>query len=236
MLKRIFSLTAIEYTFLITGSLSLAILYFEPNNAEFLQGIIWNIAFGMTIGNYATSFVARLPNNIPSLTGAKPYCMNCNTNLSVIDLFPIFSYLSSGGKCRYCSYHIPKKHLYVELTVIAAYIASYLIYGFSELYFIFSLFCTSVIILCAIYLTTKKFEESIFLTSLLLVVMYRVLIDGSIYGVFVGSIIGFIIGMILSFFYSLLAKNRSSIPLRSYIHSRFIHIVILVTLWVMPKI
>jgi leader peptidase (prepilin peptidase)/N-methyltransferase len=236
MIRRIFNLTAIEYTFLLTGGLSLAILYFEPKYAEIMQGIIWNIALGMTMGNYATSFVARLPNNIPSLTGAKPYCMNCNTSLLTIDLFPIFSYLFSRGKCRYCAYPIPRKHLYVELATIVAYIISYLLYGFSELYIIFSLLATSIIILSAIYLTTKKFEESIFFTSLLLVVMYRVLIDGSIYGVFVSSLLGFIIGIVLRLFYALLVKSINSIPLRSYIHSRFIHIVILVTLWAMPKL
>ena len=31
------------------------------------------------------------------------YCPNCNHKLGFFDLFPVFSYIFLGGKCRYCS-------------------------------------------------------------------------------------------------------------------------------------
>lgn len=54
-----------------------------------------------------------------SLTGesfwGRSYCTSCKKQLKWYDLFPVFSYLFSRGKCRYCHKKIPLECLLIEL-------------------------------------------------------------------------------------------------------------------------
>lgn len=50
-----------------------------------------------------------------SWTKGRSHCDSCGHVLGLRDLIPVFSYLASKGKCRYCGAKIPKLALKAEL-------------------------------------------------------------------------------------------------------------------------
>ena len=75
---------------------------------------ILSLILGLFIGSFINCVVYRVYNKKTFLKGHS-FCPKCNHNLSVLDLIPIFSYLSLKGKCRYCKEPISKQYLFVEL-------------------------------------------------------------------------------------------------------------------------
>jgi prepilin signal peptidase PulO-like enzyme (type II secretory pathway) len=61
-----------------------------------------------------------------SVSKGRSMCPDCKHELKTKDLVPVFSWLSTGGKCRYCSKPISKQYPLVELATAAAFVASYL--------------------------------------------------------------------------------------------------------------
>ena len=80
--------------------------------------------FGAALGSFILVIVNRYNTGLSFFKG-RSICFSCNVQLKNKDLFPIFSFLSLGGKCRYCESKISKETLIVEvlmgfLSVIAA--------------------------------------------------------------------------------------------------------------------
>lgn len=121
---------------------------------------ILSLILGLFIGSFLNCVVYRVYNKKTFLKGHS-FCPKCNHNLSVLDLIPIFSYLSLKGKCRYCKEPISKQYLFVELITgvvffLVAYLlnASFLTQGFLNLEFlnlIFYFFVASYFIMIFIF-------------------------------------------------------------------------------------
>jgi leader peptidase (prepilin peptidase)/N-methyltransferase len=69
---------------------------------------------GTAIGSFLNVCIDRLPAD-KSLVYPPSGCDACQHRLSWLDLFPVFSYLSLRGRCRYCQVHIPQRIFWVEL-------------------------------------------------------------------------------------------------------------------------
>lgn len=69
--------------------------------------------FGAVIGSFLNVVILRLPNQ-ETLSG-RSHCLKCKRQLSVLDLFPIFSFLFLKGKCRTCDNKISPRYLVMEL-------------------------------------------------------------------------------------------------------------------------
>ena len=69
---------------------------------------------GLFFGSFATLAVYRLPRKEDILI-KRSYCPNCNHKLGFFDLFPVFSFVFLGGKCRYCKTKIRPRYLILEL-------------------------------------------------------------------------------------------------------------------------
>lgn len=78
----------------------------------FLYCIIF--IMGTFFGSFFTLAVHRLPRKEDILI-KHSYCPNCNHKLGFLDLFPIFSYIFLGGKCRYCKVKIRPRYFILEL-------------------------------------------------------------------------------------------------------------------------
>lgn len=61
-----------------------------------------------------------------SISTGRSMCVDCNHTLAWYDLVPVFSWLSVGGKCRYCRKPISWQYPLVELATAAIFIASYI--------------------------------------------------------------------------------------------------------------
>lgn len=85
---------------------------------------LW-FAIGAAAGSVANAVIHRLPRHISWWKG-RSVCPQCEHQLSLLDLIPIFSYLFLRGRCRYCHSPIPIRYLLVELFLGSAFALSYL--------------------------------------------------------------------------------------------------------------
>lgn len=79
---------------------------------EIIAAIIVFI-MGTFLGSFCTLAVYRIPLK-QDITHERSYCPNCKHKLGFFDLFPIFSYIFLGGKCRYCKEKIRPRYLIIE--------------------------------------------------------------------------------------------------------------------------
>jgi len=85
--------------------------FFIPTSSWILDGFAIGI-LGLCIGSFLNCVIYRLEEE-KSLNG-RSFCPNCKHNLTWKDLFPVFSYLFLGGKCRYCAKKISWQYPAVE--------------------------------------------------------------------------------------------------------------------------
>lgn len=80
--------------------------------------MFWGSA-GFILGTVLGSFVKVLADR--SLTkksfSGRSYCPKCKHNLRWYDLFPVLSFISTGGKCRYCQKKIGVEYPLVEIVM-----------------------------------------------------------------------------------------------------------------------
>lgn len=85
---------------------------------------------GLILGSFSTALIYRVPRKL-SWTIDRSSCTNCDTDLRTIDLFPLFSWLSTKGKCRYCQSKISITYPLTELSAVVLCLAAYSVFGFS---------------------------------------------------------------------------------------------------------
>lgn len=65
-----------------------------------------------------------------SIVKGRSMCPDCGHKLNARDLVPILSWLSTGGKCRYCSKKISIQYPIVEIATALMFVASYIWWPF----------------------------------------------------------------------------------------------------------
>jgi leader peptidase (prepilin peptidase)/N-methyltransferase len=88
-------------------------------------------ALGMTLGSFLNVCLDRLPARQSLFTPASR-CPGCQTLLRPLELVPVFSYLSQGGRCRHCPSRIPIRVFLLELATGATGAALWQWYGLSQ--------------------------------------------------------------------------------------------------------
>lgn len=161
-----------------------------------LCGIIWSIALGFAFGNYACSLVHRLPRG-RLILDKKPYCGHCGTLLQVKDLFPVVSALLLRHRCRYCNTPYPVSHTWTEILVGALFVLAFLQYNFSEQMILICAIGVFLITLAAIEANEKMIMGKVILCVLIFGLLYRTLLDHTIYDAFGGGVIALFFGAIL---------------------------------------
>jgi prepilin signal peptidase PulO-like enzyme (type II secretory pathway) len=86
--------------------------------------IIALILLGLCFGSFINALVWRLHQKRDWVT-ERSECPHCHHTLAPKDLIPVFSWLTLGGRCRYCHKPIPDSP-FVELTVPALFVLSYI--------------------------------------------------------------------------------------------------------------
>lgn len=69
---------------------------------------------GCCVASFINVVIYRIPLGLSVVKG-RSFCPSCHHQLHAIDLIPILSYVSLGGKCRYCQNHIPIRDTFLEL-------------------------------------------------------------------------------------------------------------------------
>jgi len=109
---------------------------------------------GAVVGSFLNMVIYRLPRGLSFVEPSKSFCPKCKHPLGVVDLFPLFSWLSTGGKCRYCKEPVAVRYFVVELimgSVFAAIWWQYLIATYAPVTTLF--YClTAACLLAAFYI------------------------------------------------------------------------------------
>lgn len=70
--------------------------------------------FGLVMGSAVTALAYRIPRDVSWVHG-RSACPHCGHVLSVPDLVPVFSWLTSRGRCRYCGARVAWRYPVTEL-------------------------------------------------------------------------------------------------------------------------
>lgn len=100
--------------------------------------IVALVILGLCLGSFINALVYRLhwqeshgeakgaEKKLYSLLSGRSICPECKHRLSAGDLIPVFSWVSLGGRCRYCHKHISGQYPAVELLTASLFVFSYL--------------------------------------------------------------------------------------------------------------
>lgn len=146
-----------------------------------LCGIIWSLACGFAVGNYACSLVHRLPRG-KLILDKTPYCGNCGTLLKTVDLFPVFSALLLRHRCRYCKQPFPVSHTWTEICVGLLFVFAFFRYGYGEEFVLIAFIGVFLITLAAIQANDNIIMSKILLCLIIFGMIFRTLMDHSIFG------------------------------------------------------
>ena len=116
--------------------------------------------YGIVIGSFVNVCIYRIPNK-ESVAKSRSHCMACGHVLAWYDLFPLFSWLFLGGKCRYCGAKISKQYPLVELINGIGYVWIYYVYGISSECILYCLTFSALTALTVIDWRTYEIPEQI---------------------------------------------------------------------------
>jgi len=135
---------------------------------------------GSLFGSFYTLAVYRIPKRQDILI-KHSYCPNCNHKLGLLDLFPIFSYIFLGGKCRYCKEKIRPRYLILEvlaglLFVVIAYLIGLNLEHLSLLkiieYVFMVLYLTFIILMIGIDAENKNIDKAVNVYGIVISIIY----------------------------------------------------------------
>lgn len=93
--------------------MSSIIVNFSPMEALFYTYIF---IFGLLFWSFSSVIISRLRNGKNGIIKGRSECPKCHHTLTGKDLIPLFSFLQTAGKCRYCKTPIPYFYPFLELT------------------------------------------------------------------------------------------------------------------------
>jgi len=91
---------------------------------------VFAAVLGLLIGSFSNVLIWRLPRH-ESINFPPSHCPNCDHSLAPIDLVPVLSWATLGGKCRYCKAPISPRYPIVELITGAGYALLSLVFPYS---------------------------------------------------------------------------------------------------------
>jgi len=173
--------------------------------------IFWYVFFivlGLLIASFLNVCMDRLPAN-KSVVKPPSHCDSCNRRLSGEDLIPVFSYLVSRGRCRYCGARIPLRVLLVEVITGALFGFLFWRFGLSPEFGIGAFYSCIFILIIAI-----DFEHGLILNKIVYPSMVAALIINLVFSVLflewqiiVNALIGGVSGFIIFFLIVLISRG-----------------------------
>lgn len=136
--------------------------------------LILILIYGLIIGSFLNVCIYRIPRE-ESIAFPSSHCPNCGTSLKWYDNIPLFSYLSLGGKCRYCKEPISKQYPIVEALNAVLYIIMFVRFGFTIDFIFYSLVSSVLIVITFIDLKEMIIPDILVIILLILSVLYKVI-------------------------------------------------------------
>ncbi len=161
---------------------------------------------GAILGSFIGMLSYRLPYNMNIVDRSK--CTKCNHKLHALDLVPIFSWLLSKGRCRYCKEKISARYFWIELSAGLFFCYIFSQFGANTQSFLYLLLGLSLLVIVVTDLEHYMIPDSmqIFLALLAIPVIY--LQQRSISEVFWSFAFCTLIGLGLKYGYKWLLKKE----------------------------
>lgn len=146
------------------------------------------LLIGLVLGSFATALTWRVPRHIPWAGGgqeplARSRCTSCDHLLYYQDLIPVFSWIASRGKCRYCAHAISWHYPLIETLTLLGCLGVYAVWGFTVPAFIIMAVIPFLVALLAIdaehYILPDQLVGIAALLALMLMVYQWVAYDSS---------------------------------------------------------
>ena len=136
-----------------------------------MEKIIIIIVFGFAWGSFLNVLIYRIPRDM-SLVKPASSCPQCKKKIKVYDNIPIISYLTLGGKCRYCKAKIPFSYPLVEFLTPLSFALIYSQHSLSFFFFASCLFASAMIVLGFIDFYHMIIPDEITMPGLVLALVY----------------------------------------------------------------
>ena len=143
--------------------------------------------FGIVIGSFLNVCIYRIPKH-EDIVKTRSHCMSCGYQLEWYDMFPVFSYLFLGGKCRKCGAKLSVQYPLIEAANGILYTMIVWINGVNVESVLYCLLTSALIVLSVIDFRTYEIPLGINLFILALGLI-RVATD---YHNFLNYLIGFL--------------------------------------------
>lgn len=161
---------------------------------------------GLCFGSFITLLAYRLPREM-KIGATRSKCPNCKTPLGVKDLFPVLSWLSSGGKCRHCGTKVHWRYPMIEVATAALFLLVFLQLGVSAEAAIMALLGVCIIALCVIDFEHRIIPDELQWAMFALAILHHFLIPVNWWDKMGGALLGVGIGATLKYGFLWLRKK-----------------------------
>lgn len=179
------------------------ILSSSPYLSCFLVTIV-----GLFFGSFSTMAAYRMPRGLDVIWRAS-HCTVCHHRLGVLDLFPVISWLFSGGKCRYCKTPIPCRYLLIELATAALFVFIYTLVGWQWSMLIpLWILVTALVIMVVVDFEHQIIPDTIHVVLIPMGLWYRHTNFAQLEEAFIGGIVGVAVALALRYGFWLWKKKE----------------------------
>ncbi|NBX02749.1 MAG: prepilin peptidase [Alphaproteobacteria bacterium] len=168
--------------------------------------IILVIAIGLVFGSFITCVSYRLPLGL-DIVKKPSYCPACDAKLTTLDLFPLFSWLFSRGKCCHCGVKVSARYPMTELATAGTFLLIYSFYGLSAVGIILMVMAVLLLIMIVVDFEHYIIPDSVHLFLLPLGFAFHFARGSDASEVVSGLALGGGIGLALHYGYKWLRKK-----------------------------
>ncbi len=132
---------------------------------------IFVFLYGIVIGSFLNVCIYRIPKK-ESVVTVGSHCMSCNHKLAWYDLFPLFSFLFLGGKCRYCGCRLSVQYPLVEAANGILYVIIAIVNGINVESVLYAVLASALLTLSVIDYRTLEIPLAINVVILVVGVLH----------------------------------------------------------------
>ncbi|ATP41169.1 prepilin peptidase [Solibacillus sp. R5-41] len=134
---------------------------------------IFAFIFGAVFGSFFNVVGLRVPKK-ESIISPGSHCTNCQRQLTIIDLIPVFSFVLLRGKCRGCGVRYSPIYMITELLTASLFAFSYWIIGWQSELAVALLFISLLMIITVSDIAYMIIPDKVLLFFLPLLITARV--------------------------------------------------------------
>lgn len=142
--------------------------------------IIFIFIFGLVVGSFLNVCIYRMAKR-ESIILPRSHCVKCGKTIAWYDNIPLLSFIILRGKCRRCKEKISFIYFVVELLTGVVFLSTFLYFGLSAEFFIYTALICALIVASFIDLKIQEIPDEITLP-----------------GIVIGLIVGFCFPQIMS--------------------------------------